>query len=121
LIEPPHLFSALRQPGIPLLVELIALARERPGITVGALLEHFAGREELPALEKLAVADVPGKPDAWADEFLDGLRELDRQTIDQRIAELHARQRTHGLDDTEKDELRACLAQRPRLASPPRA
>jgi len=113
-IEPPHLFSALRQPGVSLLVELIALVRSRPGITVGALLEHFAGREELPALEKLAVADVPGKPEAWRREFLDGLRELDRQTIDQRIEELRARQREQGLDEAEKEELRACLAQRPR-------
>src|SRR5690606_35860551 len=106
--------SALRQPGVPLLVELIALARSRPGITVGALLEHFAGREERAALEKLAVADVPGKADAWRREFVDALVQLDRQTIDQRIEELRTRQREHGLDAAEKDELRGCLAQRTR-------
>jgi DNA primase len=31
-LEPPYLFGALRQPGIPLLMELIALCRARPGI-----------------------------------------------------------------------------------------
>src|SRR6185369_16699611 len=36
-IEPPWTFSELRQPGIPLLVELIALCRDRPDITTGSL------------------------------------------------------------------------------------
>src|SRR5512146_1362908 len=42
-IEPPHLFSTLRQPGIPLLVELIALCRDRREISTAGVREHFAG------------------------------------------------------------------------------
>jgi DNA primase len=105
-IEPPHLFSSLRQPGIPLLVELIALCRNRPEISTAAILEHFAEREELRALQKLAVMEFPGAEDAWRAEFLDALMQLDRQTHIQRRDELTARADQQGLNAAEKDELR---------------
>ena len=108
-IEPPYLFGVLRQPGIGLLMELIALARERPGIGTGAILEHFAEREEGNALQKLAMQALPGEPAAWRTEFLDALAQLDRQTRQQRIEELQVRINQvgmSGLDDAEKAELR---------------
>src|SRR5215470_14305724 len=87
-IEPPHLFSTLRQPGIALLVELIALCRERPEISTAGMLEHFAERDELRALQKLAVMEFPGGEDEWRAEFLDALAKLDRQTQQQRLDDL---------------------------------
>jgi DNA primase len=115
-IEPPHLFSTLRQPGIPLLVELIALCRERPEISTAGMLEHFAEREELRALQKLAVMEFPGGEDEWRAEFLDALAQLDRQTQRQRIDDLVAKQSGGALDDTEKDELRRLLSGRAAVA-----
>ncbi|MFN3842828.1 MAG: DNA primase [Rehaibacterium terrae] len=109
---PPYRFIALRQPGIPLLVELIELARARPGISTGAILEHFAEREEAEALHKLAVVDLPGDPEGWRNEFADALARLEEQTHAQRRTELLQRQRETGLSDAEKDELRALLALR---------
>ncbi|MFT3790761.1 MAG: DNA primase [Rudaea sp.] len=109
-IEPPHTFSALRQPGIPLLVELIALCRERPEISTAAIVDFYAEREEGRALQKLAVMEFPGGEDAWRAEFFDALRQLDRQTQIQRRDELDARVRSGGiasLSAGEKDELRA--------------
>ena len=53
-LDPPYRFAALQQPGIDLLVDLVALARERPSITTGGVLEHFADRSEAAALQKLA-------------------------------------------------------------------
>ena len=111
-IEPPWTFAELRQPGIPLLVELIALCRDRPDITTGSLLEHFADREEVRALQKLAVMDFPGGEDESRAEFIDALRQLERQTMQQRIDDLLAKQNEAGLADTEKEELRALLANR---------
>lgn len=108
-LEPPYRFGALRQPGIPLLAELIALIRERPDITVGALLEHFEGREEAPALQKLASQALPGEEAKWHEEFLDAMAQLERQTVQQRIDELQAKQREIGLDGEDKAELRALL------------
>mgnify|MGYP001182022405 CR=1 FL=1 len=108
-IEPPYLFGVLRQPGISLLMELITLARERPGIGTGAILEHFAEREEGAALQKLAMQVFPGEVAAWRTEFLDALAQLDRQTRQQRIDELQARINEvgmSGLGEAEKAELR---------------
>jgi DNA primase len=108
-LEPPYTFSALRQPGVPLLAELVALVRERPDITVGALLEHFEGREEAAALQKLASQTLPGEEAKWHEEFLDAMAQLERQTLQQRIDELQAKHGEIGLDDGDKAELRALL------------
>lgn len=108
-IEPPHRFADLRQPGIALLVELLALCRARPGISTAAIVDHYAERDEGRALRKLAVMEFPGGEDAWRAEFLDALKHLDRQTHIQRRDELEARVRTDGiasLSAEEKDELR---------------
>ena len=108
-IEPPHLFSTLRQPGIALLSELIALCRERPEISTGAVIEHFGERDEVRALQKLAVMEFPGGEEQWKSEFLDALSQLDRQTSQQRIDDL-MKQRDEGvLSDSDKQELGALL------------
>ncbi|MBS7458056.1 DNA primase [Coralloluteibacterium stylophorae] len=111
-VQPPFLFAALRQPGVPLLVELLGLIRERPDISTGIILEHFAGRPEEAPLQKLAVQDLPGDEKLLRTEFADALVQLDRQTVAQRIAELQAAQRAAGLDAGQKDELRALLSWR---------
>jgi DNA primase len=109
-IEPPQLFSTLRQPGIALLVELIALCRSRPEISTAGILEHFGEREELRALQKLAVMEVPEDEEAARAEFLGALAQLDRQTQQQRLDDLLARKAdAGGLDEDEKDELRRLL------------
>jgi DNA primase len=108
-MEPPYLFSALRQPGIPLLMELIALCQQRPDIKTSSLLEHFAERDEHAALQKLALLDFPAAPEHWKVEFLDALEQLNRQTVQQRIDELLAKQAEFGLSEIEKTELRECL------------
>jgi DNA primase len=113
-MQPPYMFAELRQPGIPLLVELIAMARARPGIGTGAVLEHFAGREEEAALQKLALVELPGDGSAWAEEFLDTLQQLDRQTRQQRIDELNAKVRAGTLSPGESVELRELLGARSR-------
>jgi DNA primase len=105
----PPLFAALRQPGVNLLVELVALVRERPQITTGALLEHMAGREEESALQKLALQTLPGDATKWREEWRDLLAQLNQQTLVQRVEELKTRQSESGLSDEEKDELRELM------------
>ena len=103
--------SALRQPGIGLLMELIALVRERPDIGTGGILEHYVDREEGVALHKLAMQSFPGDEAAWRNEFLDALAQLDKQTRQQRVDEL---QQKGPLDDSEKAELRELMLARMR-------
>ncbi|NUS39441.1 MAG: DNA primase [Lysobacter sp.] len=111
-LQPPYRFAELRQPGVPLLAELIALVKTRPDISTGALLEHFEGREDAGALHKLATQSLPGEEAAWQGEFIDAMAQLEKQTLQQRIEELQAKQRDTGLDDIDKGELRALLQAR---------
>ncbi len=113
-IEPPWSFAVLRQPGVALLVELVKLCRERPHLTTGALLEHFAGREEAAALNKLATVDalIGNEAQARAD-FLGAIAQLDVQTMQQRLDDLRAKQLEGGLGPEEADELRRLLVSKP--------
>ena len=109
-LQPPFRFAVLRQPGIELLSELVLLVRERPDINTGALLEHFEGREELGALQKLAAHALPGDDAALRQVFLDTIVRLDAEALQQRREELQAR--IASLDEAEKAELRDLLQAR---------
>ncbi|MEN9175832.1 DNA primase [Xanthomonas perforans] len=108
-LEGVHDFSGLRLPGIDLLMELLDLVRQRPEISTGALLEHFAERQELAALQKLAAQELPGDEHSWTLELHDVVAQLDKQLLRQRVEELQAKQRAQGLDDTDKYEMRELL------------
>ncbi len=108
-IDPPYLFSELRQPGVQLLVEMLGIVRVRPEITSALLLEALSDRDESDALHKLAMMAFPAAPEHWQAEFNDALSNLDRQTRTQRLNDLMKRQSEVGLSgmsDAEKAELR---------------
>lgn len=111
-IEPPWTFSELRQPGIPLLVELIRLCRERPTLTTGALLEQFAEREEAAALNKLATLDLLVDAGQGRADFIGALAQLDVQTSQQRLDDLKSRE-LKDLSLSERNELRQLLTGKP--------
>ena len=108
-VAPPYPFVALNKPGVDLLIELLELARARPGISTASLLEHFAERPEAAALHKLALVEFPADSDKLREEFADALIQLARQTVAARISELTGRQAETGLSDAEKAELRELL------------
>ena len=112
-LQPPWTFSELRLAGVPLLVELIGLCRDRPSLSTGSLLEHFAGREESAALNKLAQADLLVDAESGRSEFLGAIKQLDVQTSQQRLDDLIARQLAGTLSDAERDELRQLMANKP--------
>ena len=118
-LEPPYGFKELRQPGVELLVELLSLVHSRPEITTGALLQHFAEREELNALQKLASQAVPGNEVIWRQELIDAAEQLEDQAIQQRLAELQSKMSAGPLDGADKYELMALMqAQRRRGKQP---
>ncbi|HEX5953948.1 MAG TPA: DNA primase, partial [Rhodanobacteraceae bacterium] len=108
----PYAFAELDKPGIPLLTELLDFLQERPGINTALLLEHFAGREESAALQKLALTEFPGEPEALRAEFVDALHKLAEQTTQQRLDALIRKQSETGLDGAERNELRALLSRK---------
>ncbi|MET3931924.1 DNA primase [Lysobacter sp. OAE881] len=116
-------FASLDQPGIGLLVEIIELVHQRPDISTGMVLEHFADRSEAPALTKLATAGavettastpldarVLDDADRRQQAFLDAIARLDAQALQARIESLQARMTS--LVDAEKQELRELLSLR---------
>jgi DNA primase len=114
-IASPPSFAGLRQPGVPLLIELIELVHARPDIGAAALVEHFAGREEHEPLQKLMVQTLPGIDANWRAELLDNVAQLERLTVAQRVEELQARITEvgmSGLSDAEKAELRDLQSRR---------
>jgi DNA primase len=117
-LQPPYRFTALRQPGIALLTELVAIISTRPDIGTGALLAQFEGRPEADSLHRLAAVDLPGDAAGWQREFQDAIAQLDRQTVQQRIDMLLAQQRESGLGPGDKAELRALLQEHNRPAAP---
>jgi hypothetical protein len=118
-LEPPYGFKDLQQPGVALLVELLSLVHARPEITTGALLQHFAEREELTALQKLASQAMPGSEAHWRQELIDAAEQLEDQAIQQRLTELQAKMGAGPLDVADKYELMTLLqAQRRRGKQP---
>ena len=108
-VERPYRFADLRQPGIPLLLEILDIVAQRPEISTGALLEHFVEHEQGEALRRLAAQALPGEEAVWAHELHDAIAQLERQTLQQRIDELQQKARAQGLDETDKYELRMLL------------
>lgn len=108
-LERPYRFAELRLPGMPLLLELLDVVTQRPEISTGALLEHFAEHEQAQALRTLAAQALPGEEAGWAHELHDAVAQMERQTLQQRIDELRHKQSAQGLDETDKYELRMLL------------
>jgi DNA primase len=111
-VERPYRFLRLDKPGISLLADLIDTARSRPGINPAMLIEHYAEREEYPALQKLMAAPVVGEPEMQRIEFFDALLRMEQQAIVLRREALTAKHRQGTLDSAEKAELRELLALR---------
>ena len=111
-VEKPYRFLQLDKPGVPLLAELLDLARSRPGINPAMLVEHFAERTEYPALQKLMAAVVVGEPEAQRTEFMEALARMDEQAVALRREALLVKMRSGPLDEAEKTELRDLLAAR---------
>ncbi|UXI68236.1 DNA primase [Tahibacter amnicola] len=105
-------FEALRQPGVPLLLDVLAVCRARPGLNTAALLEHFADREEAPALRRLAVMEIPGESDALQAAFAGALAQLEKQTVQQRIDDLIRQKGELGLSPAETAELGQLLSRK---------
>jgi len=91
-------------PGVPLLLELLELLRQHPGLNTGAVLEHWRDRDEGRFLHRLA----EWSPDVDTPELLPDLRghlnDIQRQFIDMRIDFLSEQERQRRLSEAERRE-----------------
>lgn len=111
----PLRFTALDQPGVGLLADMLQLVQERPEITTGGLIDYFADREEHAALQKLASHTIPGDEASWRKALSDAIAQLEQMTLKQRVEALNARIRDAGsmsaLSPEEREELRSLQLQ----------
>jgi DNA primase len=107
--EPPFAFADLEMPGIGLMVALLETIHARPDINTALLLETFEAHADYPALQKLALTDMPGDEAIWRQEFLDAIAQLNRQARQQRLSVLRQRMAQSGLSLQETEELRDLL------------
>jgi DNA primase len=125
LLHQPELAQAIEMPVIPepdaipgvtLLLELLDLLQQQPGLKAGAIVEHWRGRAEARHLHKLAQwTPVADNLDLVA-EFRGHLTQITHQATEQRIRELLHEGRHRSLNDTEKQELKSLLQARPGAA-----
>jgi len=107
LTVPAYLDHLKHLPDMRLLLEVLAVIRQRPDISTGALLEHFSGREEQAVLYEQAAVEVLGDEAIWITELNDAFDQLKRAYLLQRITDLKSRFAT--LDNVEKYELRELI------------
>jgi DNA primase len=111
-IELPRIPEPDAIPGVTLLLELLDLLRRQPGLSTGAILEHWRGREEARYLHKLAQwTPLTEKLDLLA-EIRGHFSRITHQLAEKRINELLHEERHRTLNDKEKQELKTLLQSR---------
>jgi DNA primase len=100
---PAHI-SECSQSGVPLLLEIIALLQQQPGLNTAALLEHWREREDGRYLTKLACWIPPLEDLELAADLQGNLNEIVRQHIEKRINYLDSEQQKRPLSKAEKQE-----------------
>lgn len=112
-VAAPAGLEAVEKKGVPLLVRLLEECRSHPNITTAGLLERWRDKPEGVHLGRLAGNEVLIPDQAVATELTDSLNKLVQEAgPEQRTEILLARAREQGLDQSEKQELKALLAQR---------
>nr|WP_024966815.1 DNA primase [Pantoea sp. IMH] len=90
--------------GFPLFVELVGTCVAHPGLTTGQLLELYRGTKFSQSLETLATWNHMIVDDEVETMFKDALASMYDAALERRLEELIARDRTHGLNASERRE-----------------
>lgn len=102
----------LSVPGMELLLALLVMVREQPGMSTAQLLEHWRGHSAEPALSRLAMADNAFAGDHIEQELQDIFVVLINDYLAQRIELLQQKSRSRdGLTPSEKQELLLLLTE----------
>jgi DNA primase len=75
-LESTEDLAQLSLPGLPLLLKLIEVAREQPGISSGALLEHWRDTDDEPHLKRLLSLPIDLAPEGVKDEIQGAIAKL---------------------------------------------
>jgi DNA primase len=103
--------AALQIPGVPLLVEMLDLLKNNPHFSTGTVLEHWRGHEFGRYLERLAAEEELVPSERLEQEFVDAMRGLRRQCLEQQIVQLKSKP-LGALSQEDKDRLKQLLLQK---------
>ncbi|WP_439287320.1 DNA primase [Lonepinella sp. BR2357] len=104
--------ASLNEPGLALFDKLTTLCRQHVGLNLGQILEHFRDTEDYKPLEILATWDHLIEDEHISATYIETYNFLLVQIVERRIEQLIAKDRTNGLDETEKQELAHLLTVR---------
>ncbi|WP_373818455.1 DNA primase [Glaesserella sp.] len=104
--------QSLQEKGFDLFLNLVDVCRQNVGISMGGLLEHLRDSENYRHLEILANWDHLVAPEHIQDTFIETLDFFYKKLVDRQIELLMAKDRTTGLNSTEKQELMMLLSGR---------
>lgn len=91
-------------PGLPLLIELVELARDDPHLTPSAILERFRNSDHEHALWKLATWNHLVPAEGLEAEFSDAMRQIRRIAAERRLSQLNERLQAGTLTTDEWSE-----------------
>ncbi|GAA6172493.1 DNA primase [Colwellia sp. KU-HH00111] len=118
LLEHPHIVNELNDigvlaplnvPGVDLLIQLLTLCQQKPGIKTAQLLEYFRDTAQGKQLAKLMCWEHHITADAAADVFLDSIEKLLNDFVAQRTEFLLQKARIKQISPQERQELQAIL------------
>ncbi|MCK3654794.1 DNA primase [Pasteurellaceae bacterium Macca] len=122
LLQNPHLVEnvpedirflhSLEEKGFTLFLALVQLCQTHTGISMGGLLEHLRESEHYRHLVALANWDHLVAPENITNTFIETLDFFYKKLVDRQIERLMAKDRTSGLNASEKQELMLLLSQR---------
>ncbi len=103
IVLPPA--NEISDTGFALFAKIFQQCKDNIGLTTGQLLESWRGSEFFNALETLATWDHLVAENLYETTFIENLRVIQKQYMEQRIATLIAKERSSGLEKHERMEL----------------
>lgn len=116
LVQHPELANTLTEPlplleikGYDLLLELIEVIKQHPGLNVGTLKEHWRDQPEEKWFDKLAQVEHMIPEAGIQSEFLGAIKRLKKLANSQVIERLLSKAAQQGLDEAEKQQLQVLI------------
>ncbi|WP_075183043.1 DNA primase [Pantoea sp. 1.19] len=103
-VPPLDGLSASGMAGLPLFADLVSTCQAHPGLSQGQILEHYRGTKFSQHLETLATWNHMIVDEEVDNMFQDALARMYDAALEHRLEYLIARERTHGLNASERRE-----------------
>lgn len=112
LVPPLEGLNAEKIAGLSLFIELVSICQAQPGLNTGQIIELYRENKFGKQLEKLAMWNDIDIDEIAEKTFTDTLDHLFLTAMDERLNSLIAKERTEGLTQNEREEVRLIIQAR---------